>query len=57
MITERGDDRHSCHLEEELKNMEIETDLFEMLLRSYPDRLNAVRISNDGHIMYIKFPT
>ena len=54
MIVERGPDRYSrvtllAHLEQVLRDMEWDTDLFTNLLSSYPDRLRAVREANGGH--------
>ena len=54
MIVERGPDRYSretlhSHLEQVLRDMEWDTDLFANLLSNYPDRLRAVREANGGH--------
>lgn len=57
MISERGSNRYSStvlleHLENVLNELENEKELFESLLKSYPQRLKAVREANGGHTRY-----
>lgn len=57
MINESGVNRYSKtvllqHLEHVLHELENETELFENLLKSYPQRLRAVREANGGHTKY-----
>jgi hypothetical protein len=57
MISERGSNRYSStilleHLENVLNELENEKELFESLLRSYPQRLQAVREAKGGHTRY-----
>ncbi len=40
------------HVTEVLKSFENDTELFETLLLSYPERLGAVRRANGGHTEY-----
>ena len=40
------------HISDVLKNMEIDTDLFETLLCSYPSRLGEVKKANGRHTDY-----
>ncbi|CAF3008726.1 unnamed protein product [Rotaria sp. Silwood2] len=40
------------HISDVLKNMEINTDLFETLLCSYPSRLHTVKNANGRHTDY-----
>ena len=57
MISENGSDRNSQvvllkHLQNVLHELENEQELFENLLKSYPQRLRAVREANGGHTKY-----
>ena len=57
MIQERGWNRYSRdqlmgHLTAALGDMEYDTDLFEKLLRSYPDRMRAVQAADGKHTNY-----
>ena len=57
IIADVGLNRYSyetlkAHVEEVLKSLENRTDLFEQLLLSYPNRLEAVRQANGGHTDY-----
>jgi transposase len=57
MINESGVNQHSKvvllrHLQHVLHELENETELFENLLKSYPQRLEAVREANGGHTKY-----
>lgn len=57
MIAENGANRTSKvvllqHLENVLHELQNETELFENLLKSYPQRLRAVREANGGHTKY-----
>jgi hypothetical protein len=57
MIEEYGASRNSKmillqHLENVLHELENETELFENLLKSYPERLRVVREANGGHTKY-----
>ena len=57
IIADVGPNRYSyetlkAHVEEVLKSLENRTDLFEQLLLSYPNRLEAVRQANGGHTDY-----
>ena len=57
MINEHGADRNSQvilleHLQNVLRELENKKELFENLLKSYPQRLRAVREANGGHTKY-----
>jgi hypothetical protein len=57
MLSETGPHRFSLqiltqHVTEVLKQMENETELFETLLLSWPERIEAVRRANGGHTRY-----
>jgi hypothetical protein len=57
MLQESGPGRYSTetlrqNLENVLKNLENDTDLFERLLCPYPDSFKAVLKSNGGHTEY-----
>lgn len=57
IINERGSGRYSQqvlfrNLETVLHELEDDTDLFQTLLRTYPDRLRAIRQANGGHTKY-----
>ncbi len=57
MVAETGNNRFSLptltkHVTEVLKSLENDTELFETLLLSYPERLDAVRRANGGHTEY-----
>ena len=57
MVNERDFDRNSKlilmnHLQNVLVELENENELFESLLRSYPQRLRAVHEANGGHTRY-----
>ncbi|CAF0818695.1 unnamed protein product, partial [Didymodactylos carnosus] len=56
MISERGPTNSSVvfleHLQNVLHELKNEKELFESLLKSYPQRLKAVRKANGGHTRY-----
>ncbi|CAF1292515.1 unnamed protein product [Didymodactylos carnosus] len=56
MTSERGPTNSSVvlleHLQNVLHELENEKELFESLLKSYPQRLKAVREANGGHTRY-----
>lgn len=57
MISERDSNRNSSvvllnHLQNVLHELENERELFESLLKSYPQRLKAVCEANGGHTKY-----
>ncbi len=57
MVAETGINKYPLstltkHVTEVLKSLENDTELFETLLLSYPERLDAVRRANGGHTEY-----
>jgi hypothetical protein len=57
MVAEIGINKYSLstlikHVTEVLKSLESDTELFETLLLSYPERLDAVRRANGCHTKY-----
>lgn len=57
MINESPANRNSKvillqHVQDVLQELENETELFEILLKSYPQRLKAVREAHGGHTKY-----